>query len=106
MKVENIHSKLSAAEEENLNLKLIHKQNTNEDIIELRHKISQKNEEVFDLTSFNENLQEQIEKLNSELSVSKEYFNEEIEEVKKNSKKEIKIWKKEFGKERRMRINL
>ena len=78
LKVEKLHSKLSAADEENLNLKLIHKQNTNEDIIELRHKISQKNEEVFDLTSFNENLQEQIEKLNSELSELKEYFNEEI----------------------------
>ena len=81
-------------------------ENENEDIIELGHKISQKNEEVVGLTSFNHNIQEQVQKLNSELSESKDCFNEEIEEVKKNSKKEIKVWKKKLGKERRMRINL
>ena len=81
-------------------------ENENEDIIELGHKISQKNEEVVGLTSFNHNIQEQVQKLNSELSESKECFNEEIEEVKKNSKKEIKVWTKKLGKERRMRINL
>ena len=35
-------------------------ENENEDIIELGHKISQKNEEVVDLTYFNENLPEQV----------------------------------------------
>ena len=76
LKVENLDSKLSAAEEENFNLKLIHKQSTNEDIIELGHKISQQNEEVLHLTSYNENLQDQFQKLNSELSESEEKFNE------------------------------
>ena len=106
LKVENLDSKLSAAEEENFNLKLIHKQSTNEDIIELGHKIYQHNEEVLHLTSYNENLQDQFQKLNSELSESAEKFNEEMDEAKKNSKKEIKVWKKKLGKERRMRINL
>jgi ATP-dependent Lon protease len=105
-KVEKLHSKLSAAEEENLNLKLIHGQNTNEDMTELECKISQQIEEVFDLKTYSRSLLEQIKRLNSELSESKEKFDEEIDELQNKFKIEFKAWKKELGEERRMKINL
>ena len=106
LQVEKLHSKLSAADEENLNLKLIHEQNTSEDITELECKISQQNEEVFDLKNYNRSLKEQIQKLNSELSESKEKFDEEIDELQNKSKIEVKAWKKELGEEMRMKIIL
>ena len=110
VKVEDLHSKLLVAEEENLGLKSesIPKQNTygNEDILDLEHTIFQQTEEVFELTSFNESLQEQIQKLSLKLSESEDRFDEEMLKVKQTSKKEIKSWKKELGEERRIRINL
>jgi cell division protein FtsB len=83
-----------------LNLKLIHEQNTYEKITELERQISQQNEEVFDLKTYNASLQEQVQKLNSE-SESKEKFDEDIDELRNKSKVEVKAWKKELGEEGR-----
>ena len=54
----------------------------------------------------NQSLVEEVERLSSELSVSKVEAIKEVKEVQKRAKQEIKGWKKELKQERRIKINL
>ena len=88
-KVENLHAKLSAAEEENYQLKRIQEQiKTKEDKIQLEAKIA------------NEGLIKQVQRLNSELLEIKERLKRRLKRYRKRVKHEIKGWKKELGEER------
>ena len=49
---------------------------------------------------------EGVERLSSELSVSKVEAIKEVKEVQKRAKQEIKGWERELGQERRIKINL
>ena len=93
-KVENLQAKLSASEKENLKLKLIKQINTKKD-----------NDQLEDIL-FNKNPMEEVDRLGSELSVSKVNTKKDVEDVQKRAKQEIKAWKKELGDERRIKLNL
>ena len=111
--VQLLHSKLSAAEERNVELhrQLLSNSDANDNTenvatSNLKADLKKEKQEIVDLGKHNDTLKKIVNTLRTELNESKAKAKSEMIEMKKEFKAEVKSWRKDLGEERKSNIKI
>jgi hypothetical protein len=99
--IDNLHTKLAASEKRNDKLSNCVKER---EAVATADKINHQKNEISDLATANDKLNDVVKKLQKERNDSTIKAKSELVQVKKEFREEIKAWRKELGEERRSRI--